>query len=77
MILRADRSEIVEALNLCLNLGASRVVSAYFMASRLRLDFDVMETSEFRKRYEYLDINVLLSGRRLRRVQRFGQISRL
>lgn len=77
MILRADRSEIVEALNLCLDLGASRVLSASFLASRLRLDFDLMETSEFRKRYEYLDLNVLLSGRRLRRVQRFGQISRL
>ena len=77
LTLRADRSEIVEALNICLDFGASRVVSAYFLASRLHLDFDVMDATEFRKRYEYLDINVMLSGRRLRRVQRFGQISRL
>lgn len=77
LTLRADRSEIVEALNICLDFGGSRVVSAYFLASRLHLDFDVMDATEFRKRYEYLDINVMLSGRRLRRVQRFGQISRL
>lgn len=75
MILRADRSQIVEALNLCLNVGGSRVLSASFMASRLRLDFEPMEASDLRRRYEYLDINVMLSGRRIRRFQRFGGLT--
>lgn len=77
LTLRADRSEIVEALNLCLSLGGSHVISAYFVGSGISLDFEPMERHILKQRYEYLDLNVLLSGRRLRRVQRFGQISRI
>ena len=73
MILRADRSEIVEALNLCLNLASSLVHSVSFLGSCIALDFQPMEHHTLKQRYEYLDLNVLLSGRRLRRVQRFGQ----
>lgn len=35
--------------------------------------FQPMERHTLKQRYEYLDLNDLLSGRRLRRVQRFGQ----
>lgn len=73
MMLRADRSEIVEALNLCLNLASSLVHSVSFLGSCIALDFQPMERHTLKQRYEYLDLNVQLSGRRLRRVQRFGQ----
>lgn len=76
MYVSAPTTQICEAVNIILNTGYGVVCSVKFIACGISIDYAMYDDDDLRDRYEYMDINVLTSGIRVRRFQRFGQITR-
>lgn len=76
LTLRADRSQIVGAANIILGLSGSAFRGMFFRFVGLAMDFDTDIGDDLYARYGETDINVLLSGYRVRRFQRFGRITK-
>lgn len=64
------------AINLAATVGGSKFVSADFRFFGLRMDCTILSSDELAKRYGSTNINVLLSGNRLRCFQKLGQLTK-
>lgn len=72
--IRADRSQIIGAANIVAGLSGTAFQGLHFRFLGLSMDFNTDLGNELYDRYGETDINVLLSGYRIRRFQRFGRI---
>lgn len=74
--LTAPAAQIVTALNYLLATAEKPVESVRFTACSISMDLNNDLGKELRQRHGETDINVLLSGYRLRRFQKFGTLTK-
>lgn len=74
--LTAPTSQLVEALNYLLTTTPSTFEKLRFLPGIITMDMQYDLGKELRERHGETDINVLLSGYRIRRFQKFGTITK-
>lgn len=75
LTLSAELPQLVAAANIVVNVAGTAFRSIAFRFMSLRLDTEELADKDICRRYGTADINIILSGYRLRRFQKFGLLT--
>lgn len=75
LTLTAELPHLIAAANIVINMAGTAFRSMAFRFMTLRLDTQELTDKDIFRRYGTADINVMLSGYRLRRFQKFGLLT--